>query len=46
MFERSFTIPRNVDAKKIDATLKDGLLMLTIPKVEEAKTKAIPVTVK
>jgi HSP20 family protein len=46
MFERSFTIPRNVDAKKIDATLKDGLLMLTIPKAEEAKTKAIPVTVK
>ncbi len=46
MFERSFTIPRNVDAKKIDATLKDGLLLLTIPKAEEAKTMAIPVTGK
>lgn len=46
MFERSFTIPKNVDAKKIDASLKDGILLLTIPKVEEARTKAIPVTVK
>ena len=46
MFERSFTVPKNVDAKKIDASLKDGILVLTIPKVEEAKTKAIPITVK
>jgi HSP20 family protein len=46
LFERSFTIPKNIDAKKIDANLKDGVLMLTIPKVEEAKTKAIPITVK
>ena len=46
LFERSFTIPKNVDAKKIDAALKDGILMLTIPKVEEAQTKAIPITVK
>jgi HSP20 family protein len=46
MFERSFTIPKNVDAKKIDAALKDGVLVLSVPKVEEAKTKAIPVQVK
>ena len=46
MFERSFTIPKNIDAKKIDAALKDGILLLTIPKVEEAKTKAIPISVK
>jgi HSP20 family protein len=45
MFERQFTVPKNVDAKKIDASLKDGILMLTIPKVEEAKTKAIPISV-
>jgi len=45
-FERSFTIPKNVDAKKIDAALKDGVLMLSIPKIEEAKTKAIPIQVK
>jgi HSP20 family protein len=46
LFERSFTIPKNVDAKKIEASLKDGILVLTIPKVEEAQTKAIPITVK
>ena len=46
VFERSFTIPKNVDAKKIDASLQDGILVLTIPKVEEARTKAIPITVK
>ena len=45
MFERQFTVPKNVDAKKIDASLKDGILVLTIPKVEEAKTKAIPISV-
>jgi len=46
IFERSFTIPKNVDAKKIDASLQDGILILTIPKIEEARTKAIPITVK
>jgi HSP20 family protein len=45
VFERSFTIPKNVDAKKIEAELKDGVLLLTIPKVEEARTKAIPITI-
>jgi HSP20 family protein len=45
VFERSFTIPKNVDPKKIEAELKDGILQLSIPKVEEAKTKAIPITV-
>jgi len=46
MFERSFTVPKNIDAKKIDAALKDGILILTIPKAEEARTKAIPIQVK
>jgi HSP20 family protein len=45
-FERSFSLPKNIDAKKIEASLKDGLLVLNIPKVEEAKTKAVPITVK
>ncbi|MBN2345516.1 MAG: Hsp20/alpha crystallin family protein [Candidatus Aminicenantes bacterium] len=45
-FERSFTIPKNIDAKKINAELKDGVLVLTVPKLEEAKTKAIPIAVK
>lgn len=46
MFERSFTVPKNVDAKKIEASLKDGILVLTVPKAEESQTKAIPINVK
>jgi HSP20 family protein len=45
VFERSFAIPKNVDSQKIEASLKEGILMLTIPKIEEAKIKAIPIAV-
>jgi HSP20 family protein len=36
-FSRSFTLPKTVDAEKIDATYTDGILRLCIPKKEEAK---------
>ena len=37
-FQRSFQMPVNtVDTEKIEANYKDGILMLTIPKKEEAK---------
>ena len=42
-FVRTFTLPENVDADKIKATYKDGVLELTIPKREEAKPKQIKV---
>lgn len=45
-FTRSFNIPKNVDEKKIDASMKDGILELRIPKKEEAKAKAIPIKIK
>jgi len=45
-FVRSFTLPDNVDETKIEATFKDGMLNLQIPKIEEAKPKAIEVKVK
>ncbi|MFQ5739568.1 MAG: Hsp20/alpha crystallin family protein [Acidobacteriota bacterium] len=44
-FSRSFELPRSVNAEKITAKLKDGLLTLTLPKREEAKTRRIPVKV-
>ncbi|MDF1578138.1 MAG: Hsp20/alpha crystallin family protein [Desulfurivibrionaceae bacterium] len=44
-FCRSFTLPDNVDEAKIDATFKDGMLKLTIPKIESKKPKAIEVKV-
>ncbi|HSR50171.1 MAG TPA: Hsp20/alpha crystallin family protein [Acidobacteriota bacterium] len=45
-FERSFTLPRNIDPDKISANLKNGLLVLTLPKREEAKPKQIDIKVK
>ncbi|MGC9044299.1 MAG: Hsp20/alpha crystallin family protein [Myxococcota bacterium] len=45
-FCRSFTLPDNVDATKISAEYKDGVLTLTIPKTEEKKSKAIEIEVK
>jgi HSP20 family protein len=45
-FLRSFTLPTFIDANKILAEFKDGLLMVTLPKREEAKPKQIEVKIK
>ena len=42
-FKRTFTIPENVDTEGIDATMKDGLLTLHLPKTESGKRKTIPI---
>jgi len=39
-FSRSFTLPKNVDVDGITASAKDGVLTVTVPKVEEEKPKA------
>src|SRR5210317_1867593 len=44
-FARSFTLPDAVKAEKVDASYKDGVLSLTIPKAEEAKPKSINIKV-
>jgi HSP20 family protein len=38
-FKRSFTLPKTVDAEKISAEYKDGILYVNLPKVEESKAK-------
>ena len=43
-FQRSFTLPRQVDTSEIKAGYKDGILTLTIPKAEEAKPTEIPIS--
>jgi HSP20 family protein len=43
-FSRSFTLPSGVKAADINATFKDGVLEITLPKVEEAKPKKIAIT--
>ncbi len=35
-FYRSFTMPENVDSEKIQAEEKNGILCLTLPKMEKA----------
>lgn len=42
-FERSFSLPVNVDADKIKAEYKDGVLNIEIPKPEDHKPKKITV---
>jgi HSP20 family protein len=42
-FCRSFTLPAEVDADKSEASLKLGLLRLTLPKSEAAKPKRIDI---
>lgn len=45
-FQRSFTLPTTVKSEKIDASFKDGVLTIVLPKMEEAKPKEIEVKVK
>jgi len=42
-FTRSFTLAADVDADKVEAELSDGILTLTLPKVEAAKAKQIEI---
>lgn len=42
-FTRSFTLASEVDANRVEAVLKDGLLMLVLPKAESAKPKQITI---
>jgi len=43
---RSLSLPTRVDADKADATFENGILTVTIPKVEEARVKTIKVKAK
>jgi HSP20 family protein len=42
-FARSITVPSSVDASKTVANLKDGVLEITLPKVESSKRRAIAI---
>ncbi|HEX4441208.1 MAG TPA: Hsp20/alpha crystallin family protein [Thermoanaerobaculia bacterium] len=43
-FVRSFSLPNNVDRERIQATFRDGLLEIDLPKREDAKPRQIPVS--
>ena len=42
-FTRSFSLPPTVDASKVEAQYKNGILTLKLPLREEAKPRQIPV---
>jgi HSP20 family protein len=44
-FSRSFTLPTTVDLGKVQASHKDGILRVVLPKKEETKPKQIKVEV-
>ena len=44
-FARNFAIPETVDADKVQAAFKDGVLTVTLPKKEIAKPRAIKVNI-
>ena len=42
-FTRSFALPSQVDAERIQASFQDGVLTITVPKVEQAKPRKISI---
>jgi HSP20 family protein len=45
-FRRSITLPTRVEAGKVTASYKDGILTITLPKAEEAKPKKVQVSIE
>jgi HSP20 family protein len=45
-FSRVVEIPSSVDAEKVTATFKNGILEVALPKKEEAKPKEVKIKVK
>ena len=44
--ERAVALPTHINADKIQASYTHGILTLTVPKMEEAKAKQIPIKVQ
>ena len=42
-FSRSFVLPTSIDADKITATFKDGVLEIVLPKADDARPRRIKV---
>ena len=45
-FSRSFTLPKNIQTDGAKASFKDGVLTLSIPKLEQPKPKEIHISVE
>jgi HSP20 family protein len=42
-FSRSFTLPPNAEVERIDASFKDGVLTIRIPKAAAAKSRTVDI---
>ena len=42
-FARTVTLPVEIESSKVEATLRDGILTIILPKAEPAKARKIPV---
>ncbi len=45
-FSRSIALPQAIDANKIKANIKDGILTITLPKLSKSRAKIIKVETK
>lgn len=45
-FIRTLRMPSDIDAENVEAKIKNGILSLTLPKVEEARPKQIKIVAK
>ena len=45
-FQRTITVPADVDPAKASAELKQGILRITLPKAEQAKARRVDVSVR
>ena len=44
-FNRTIELPADVDASKVHAEYKNGLLLITLPKSEAARPKQVPINI-
>ncbi len=42
-FSKEIILPREIDTSRIDAKIKDGILIIRMPKIERAKSKKIEI---
>lgn len=45
-FQVSYTLPASIDTSSVKADYRDGILELTLPKVESAKTRTVKVAIE
>lgn len=45
-FKRTFGLPKDVDEDKINAKFKDGVLVITIPKIQKVESTTIQIEAK